>query len=138
MNGFIDKKFSLWMLAWPIFIELFLQFLLGAADTLMVSRISDDAVAVVGFSNQLFQALTTLFITVASGAGILIAQKIGSRNGEDARTIAIMAVKVSAIIGLALSVVLLLPARLLRCCSFRSSCSRLPKRIYRLLAAAWC
>jgi len=103
-----DKKFSLWMLAWPIFIELFLQFLLGAADTLMVSRISDDAVAVVGFSNQLFQALTTLFITVASGAGILIAQKIGSRNGEDARTIAIMAVKVSAIIGLALSVLLFL------------------------------
>lgn len=101
-----DKKFSLWMLAWPIFIELFLQFLLGAADTLMVSRISDDAVAVVGFSNQLFQALTTLFITVASGAGILIAQKIGSRNGEDARTIAIMAVNVSAVIGLVLSAVL--------------------------------
>ncbi|WP_141502192.1 MATE family efflux transporter [Paenibacillus luteus] len=103
-----NKKLSLWMLAWPIFIELFLQFLLGAADTLMVSRISDDAVAVVGFSNQLFQALTTLFITVASGAGILIAQKIGSRNGEDARTIAIMAVNVSAVIGLALSVLLIL------------------------------
>ncbi|OBZ11213.1 MATE family efflux transporter [Bacillus sp. FJAT-26390] len=103
-----DKKFSLWILAWPIFIELFLQFLLGAADTLMVSRISDDAVAVVGFSNQLFQALTTLFITVASGAGILIAQKIGSRNGEDARTIAIMAVNVSAVIGLVLSAILFL------------------------------
>lgn len=103
-----NKKISLWMLAWPIFIELFLQFLLGAADTLMVSRISDDAVAVVGFSNQLFQALTTLFITVASGAGILIAQKIGSKNGEDARTIAIMAVKVSAIIGLLLSGLLIL------------------------------
>ncbi|OMF32621.1 MATE family efflux transporter [Paenibacillus sp. FSL H8-0548] len=102
------KKLSLWMLAWPIFIELFLQFLLGAADTLMVSRISDDAVAVVGFSNQLFQALTTLFITVASGAGILIAQKIGSRNNEDARTIAIMAVNVSGIIGLGLSVLLFL------------------------------
>ncbi|WP_424768669.1 MATE family efflux transporter [Paenibacillus sp. sgz302251] len=101
-----DKKFSLWVLSWPIFIELFLQFLLGAADTLMVSRISDDAVAVVGFSNQLFQALTTLFITVASGAGILIAQKLGSRNSEDARTIAIMAVKVSAIIGIALSIIL--------------------------------
>ncbi|WP_169087721.1 MATE family efflux transporter [Paenibacillus sp. PL91] len=108
-----DKKFSLWTLAWPIFIELFLQFLLGAADTLMVSRISDDAVAVVGFSNQLFQALTTLFITVASGAGILIAQKIGSRNSEDARTIAIMAVNVSAVIGIGLSAVLfLLPGQI--------------------------
>ncbi|CAM4320197.1 hypothetical protein PAAL109150_20500 [Paenibacillus alkaliterrae] len=101
-----DKRFSLWVLAWPIFIELFLQFLLGAADTLMVSRISDDAVAVVGFSNQLFHALTTLFITVASGAGILIAQKLGSRKSEDARTIAIMAVNVSAVIGIALSIIL--------------------------------
>lgn len=101
-----DKKFTLWVLAWPIFIELFLQFLLGAADTLMVSRISDDAVAVVGFSNQLFQALTTLFITVASGAGILIAQKLGSRKTEDARTIAIMALNVSVAIGIVLSLVL--------------------------------
>lgn len=102
------NKFSLWMLAWPIFIELFLQFLLGAADTLQVSRISDDAVAVVGFSTQLFSALMTLFMTVASGAGILIAQRIGSRQSEDARTIAILSVKVSAIIGLVISVPLYL------------------------------
>ncbi|WP_374016995.1 MATE family efflux transporter [Paenibacillus thiaminolyticus] len=100
------NRYALGVLAWPIFIELFLQFLLGAADTLMVSRISDDAVAVVGFSNQLFQALTTLFMTVASGAGILIAQKLGSRREEEARSVAIMAVSASALIGLALSFVL--------------------------------
>lgn len=102
------KRLTLWALAWPIFIELFLQFLLGAADTLMVSRISDDAVAVVGFSNQLFSAVTTLFVTVASGAGILIAQKLGARKSEDARTIGIMSLTVSFGIGLALSVVLYL------------------------------
>ncbi|MDH6671499.1 putative MATE family efflux protein [Paenibacillus sp. LBL] len=105
----LDKntsKFTLWVLAWPIFIELFLQFLLGAVDTLMVSRISDDAVAVVGFSNQLFQAMTTLFMTVASGAGILIAQKIGSSKSGDARTIAIMALSVTTLIGIVCSVIL--------------------------------
>ncbi|CAM3459596.1 MATE family efflux transporter [Paenibacillus lupini] len=102
------NKFSLWMLAWPIFIELFLQFLLGAADTLQVSKISDNAVAVVGFSTQLFSALMTLFMTVASGAGILIAQRLGSRQNEDARTIAIMSVKVSAIIGVGISLLLYL------------------------------
>lgn len=105
----LDKnanKFTLWVLAWPIFIEQFLQFLLGAVDTLMVSRISDDAVAVVGFSNQLFQAMTTLFMTVASGAGILIAQKIGSHKRGDARTIGIMALSVTTIIGLVCSVIL--------------------------------
>ncbi|GBG10943.1 MATE family efflux transporter [Paenibacillus agaridevorans] len=102
------KKLTLWALAWPIFIELFLQFLLGAADTLMVSRISDDAVAVVGFSNQLFSAVMTLFVTVASGAGILIAQKLGARKGEDARKIGIMSLTVSGGLGLLLSVVLYL------------------------------
>ncbi|MFF2483185.1 MATE family efflux transporter [Paenibacillus sp. NPDC058071] len=101
-----EKSFTLWMLAWPIFLELLLQFLLGAADTLMVSRISDDAVAVVGFSNQLFMAITTLFVAVSSGAGILIAQRIGSRNNEEARTIAVISVKASVIIGLPLSILL--------------------------------
>ncbi|GKU77927.1 putative transporter YisQ [Paenibacillus sp. L3-i20] len=101
-----ERKLSLWMLTWPIFIELFLQFLLGAADTLMVSRISDDAVAVVGFSNQLFSALMTLFVTVASGAGILIAQRLGAGRGDQARKIGIMALSVSFWIGLAISVVL--------------------------------
>ncbi|WP_138494978.1 MATE family efflux transporter [Paenibacillus pinistramenti] len=102
-----SHKFSLWMLAWPIFIEQFLQFLLGAVDTLMVSHLSDDAVAVVGFSNQLFNALTTLFVTVASGAGILIAQKIGSAKEEEARTVGIIGLKATALIGLVLSVVLI-------------------------------
>ncbi len=100
------KKLTLWVLAWPIFIELFLQFLLGAADTLMVSRISDDAVAVVGFSNQLFSAVMTLFVTIASGAGILIAQKLGARKAEDARKIGIMSLTVSGGIGLVVSAVL--------------------------------
>jgi putative MATE family efflux protein len=104
----VDKKLKLWYLAWPIFIELFLQLLLGAVDTLMVSKISDDAVAVVGVSNQLFMALMTLFVVVAGGAGILIAQKLGARKQEEARIIAIMAVKYSAVIGIGISAVLYL------------------------------
>ncbi|MCA1292605.1 MATE family efflux transporter [Paenibacillus sp. alder61] len=106
-KGSEKSKFSLWLLAWPIFIEQFLQFLLGSVDTLMVSRISDNAVAVVGFSNQLFNALTTLFATVASGAGIVIAQKIGSRKEEDARTVGIIAFNATGAIGLGLSILLI-------------------------------
>ncbi|MGZ9584520.1 MATE family efflux transporter [Paenibacillus marinisediminis] len=102
-----ERNMSLWVLVWPIFIELFLQFLLGTVDTLMVSRISDDAVAVVGFSNQLFNALTTLFATISAGAGILVAQKLGARRQEDARTIGIMAFTVTAAIGLFISLTLI-------------------------------
>lgn len=104
----IDKKFTLWALAWPIFLEILLQTLLGSVDTVMVSRVSDDAVAVVGFANQLFNALNTLFITIASGAGILIAQRLGSKRTEEARSIAIMAVTISTSIGLVISAMLFL------------------------------
>ncbi|MBN2979994.1 MATE family efflux transporter [Cohnella algarum] len=102
----MNPKYSLWALSWPVFIELLLQTLLGTVDTIMVSRISDEAVAVVGFANQLFNALNTLFMTIATGAGILVAQRLGMKRGEDARTIAIMAVSACALVGMALSVVL--------------------------------
>jgi len=100
------REMTLWRLSWPIFIELLLQLLLGTADTLMVSRVSDDAVAVVGFSNQLFNAMTTLFMTVANGAGIVIAQKLGAGKREDARTVGVMAFKICLGIGLLLSAAL--------------------------------
>lgn len=102
------NKFTMWALSWPIFIELFLQFCIGTADTLMVSRISDDAVAVVGFANQLFNALMILFTTVAGGAGILIAQKLGSRKELQARKISTMAFTATTGIGILLSFVLML------------------------------
>lgn len=104
----VSGKIGLWMLAWPIFIEIFLQTLLGTVDTIMVSRISDDAVAVVGISNQLFGALITLFTTFAGGAGILIAQRLGSGRNEDARTIAIMGVSVSTLLGVVVSLLMFL------------------------------
>ncbi|WP_256759285.1 MATE family efflux transporter [Cohnella sp. WQ 127256] len=109
----VYNRYGLWTLTWPIFIEVFLQTLLGTVDTIMVSRISDDAVAVVGLAGQLFGAMTTLFMTIASGAGILIAQRIGAKRGEDARTIAIMGVTVSMVIGIGISILLFTQPRAL-------------------------
>jgi putative MATE family efflux protein len=105
-----QKKMSLWMLAWPIFIEMLLQFLLGTADTLMVSRISDDAVAVIGISTQLFNAINILFMAVASGAGVLVAQKLGAKKEEEARTVGLLGAKICIAVGLALSLFLSLGA----------------------------
>lgn len=102
------RSYSLWSLSWPIFIELFLATLLGTVDTLMVSKVSDDAVAVVGLSNQLFNGLNTLFMTITGGAGILVAQKLGSKKPEEARTIGILAAKVTGCIGLGISALLFL------------------------------
>ncbi len=93
-------------LAWPIMIELFLQFMIGTADTLMVSRISDDAVAVVGLSNQFFQAVIMLFALVSGGAGIVISRSLGAGREKDAKSVAAMCVVLIAGIGIAASAAL--------------------------------
>ncbi|PWW00979.1 putative MATE family efflux protein [Paenibacillus cellulosilyticus] len=103
-----ERSFSLWSLAWPIFIELMLMIMLGTVDTLMVSRISDDAVAVTGLSNQLFGSVSTVFSVLTGGAGIIIAQKLGARLNEEARTVAIITMKVTGLIGILLGIVLYL------------------------------
>ncbi|MBB6731139.1 MATE family efflux transporter [Cohnella zeiphila] len=101
---------SIGALAWPVMIEMFLQFAIGRSDTLMVSRISDDAVAVVGFSNQFFNAVMVLFMLVSSGAGILIAQRLGAGMVRDARVLGTMAIVLTGGIGLAVSLTVLLGA----------------------------
>jgi len=99
-----DSKMSLWTLSWPIMIEMFLQFAIGTADTLMVSRISNDAVAVVGFANQFFNAVMVVFMLVTSGAGILIAQRLGAGQHRDARMLGTMAIMITSILGVIVSV----------------------------------
>ncbi|MCR8635428.1 MATE family efflux transporter [Paenibacillus radicis (ex Xue et al. 2023)] len=101
-----ERGMSLWMLAWPVFLEMFLQFLLGTADTLMVSHISDDAVAVIGISSQLFAAVNILFMAVASGAGILVAQRLGAKKEAEGRLIGIIGAKLCLGLGALLSVLL--------------------------------
>ncbi|WP_144266418.1 MATE family efflux transporter [Paenibacillus curdlanolyticus] len=98
---------SIWALTWPIMIEMMLQFMLGTADTVMVSRISDDAVAVVGISNQFFNAVIMMFSLVCSGAGILIAQKLGANKRYEARQIGIMSVSITAMLGVVISLILI-------------------------------
>ncbi|BFT74822.1 MATE family efflux transporter [Paenibacillus sp. P36] len=100
------KKMTLFGLVWPIMIELFLQFMIGTADTLMVSRISDDAVAVVGISNQFFQAVIMLFVLISSGAGIVISQKLGAGKEEEARKVASMAFTLTLGLGVVVSLLL--------------------------------
>ncbi|MBW7473697.1 MATE family efflux transporter [Paenibacillus oenotherae] len=101
-----QKTPAIWALTWPIMIEMMLQFMLGTADTLMVSRISNDAVAVVGIANQFFNAVVILFSLVCGGAGILISQKLGSGKAGEARTIGVMSVSLTAVIGIGVSILL--------------------------------
>jgi putative MATE family efflux protein len=94
-----DKSLSLYTLAWPIAIELILQFLMGTVDSLMVSKLGDNAVSAVGVSNQVMRSLLTIFVLINGGVGIIIARKWGAGDPNTARRAAAMAIKVGVIGG---------------------------------------
>ncbi|PWK13367.1 putative MATE family efflux protein [Tumebacillus permanentifrigoris] len=107
-SGEMARKFSLFALTWPIFIEITLQMLMGNADTLMLSRYSDDAVAAVGVANQLLGIVIVLYGFVAMGSGIVVSQFLGANEHRKASEVAVVAIAVNLIFGLLLSAVLYL------------------------------
>ena len=74
----ISVKKQLYHLTMPIFIDIALVMLLGATDTVMLSRYSDNAVAAVGLDNQLISFVFLIFQFVSMGAAILCAQYFGA------------------------------------------------------------
>ncbi len=65
-------------LAGPIFIETLLVMMLGAVDTFMLSRHSDNSVAAVGLVNQLLNLIFIIFEVISLGTSILCSQYIGA------------------------------------------------------------
>lgn len=102
------RNISLFALTWPIFIEITLQMLMGNADTLMLSRYSDDAVAAVGVANQLLSIVIVLYGFVAMGSGIVVSQFLGAKEHHKASEVAVVAIAVNLIFGLLMSVILFL------------------------------
>ncbi len=80
MSGNINKKTSLFILTWPIFIELVLQMLVNNVDQLMISRVSENSVAAIGNVNQIMSVLLITFSVVTMATTILVAQYLGSNN----------------------------------------------------------
>ena len=74
----VSVKKNLYKLTMPIFIDIALVMLLGAVDTVMLSRYSDDAVAAVGLDNQLISFVFLVYQFVSMGAAILCAQYFGA------------------------------------------------------------
>ncbi|UQZ33406.1 hypothetical protein C2I18_07445 [Paenibacillus sp. PK3_47] len=97
------KALSLSVLTWPILIEMLLQFIMGTIDTLMVSRIGDNAVSAVGLSNQITQTVLTLFAAINAGATVLIARAWGANSRNQAQKTVTFSIRVNLIIGVVLS-----------------------------------
>ncbi|MGD7009123.1 MATE family efflux transporter [Metabacillus sp. 84] len=109
MSKNIEKKqLTLFVLTWPIFIEIFLHMLMGNADTFMLSQYSDESVAAAGVANQILNLVIVMFGFIATGSVILITQNIGAGREQTAKEVAIMSVIANLLIGVLISGVLFL------------------------------
>lgn len=98
-------QFSLFHLTWPIFLEVFLFMLMGLADTLMLSALSDNAVSGVGAANQYIHIAILILEVVGNGAAIVVSQYLGSKRYLEATKISALAVTMNVIVGLIMSMI---------------------------------
>ena len=84
----------------PVFIEIALVMLLGAVDTVMLSRYSDNSVAAVGLDNQLISLVFLVYQFFSMGAAILCAQYIGAGLRKRLVQVVGMALVVNMALGL--------------------------------------
>ena len=99
-------KHQLKVLTVPVFIEIALVMMLGAVDTIMLSRYSDNSVAAVGLDNQLMSLVFLVYQFFSMGAAIICAQYIGAGFRKRLVQVVGMALVVNLLIGLAMSALL--------------------------------
>ena len=99
-------KLGLFRLTWPLFLEFLLFMLMGTADTLMLSGVSDDAVAAVGVGHQYLFLCILVMEFISHGAGIVVAQYLGAQRQEEAARIAALAITLNLAMGLVISAAL--------------------------------
>ncbi len=103
-------KHQLKVLTIPVFIEMALVMLLGAVDTVMLSRYSDNSVAAVGLDNQLISLVFLVYQFFSMGAAILCAQYIGAGLRKRLVQVVGMALAVNLLLGLVVSALMFLYA----------------------------
>lgn len=99
----VKEKLSLFSLTWPIFFEMLLFTLMGIVDTLMLSKLADDAVAGVGTANQFIHVTILIMEVIGNGASIVVAQYLGSRRLAEVPKITAVAILMNLLFGLVLS-----------------------------------
>ena len=82
------KKYSvngkrIFMMSLPIFLELFLQLLVGNVDQIMLSGYSETSVAAIGNANTVINLVIVILTMAASGGMIALTHYIGA--GDEKR-----------------------------------------------------
>ena len=101
-----NLKKRLARLAAPIFIETLLIMMLGAVDTVMLSRHSDNSVAAVGVVNQIIMLTFLVFEVINLGTSVLCSQYIGARLHKQVVQVVGVSLILNLVFGLFVSAIL--------------------------------
>ncbi len=96
---------NIWQLSWPMFLIMFLNFLVGLADIYVAGLIDPDVQAAVGFVGQMYFLIIIIANAISIGTLALASRAEGSGDHEKAVDIAKQSLIFSVIIALGLSVI---------------------------------
>ena len=93
---------ALWMLLIPLIIEQMLNSLMGMVDTLMVSRVGEEAISAVSLVDSINNLVLQVFAAMAAGAAIICSQYLGRKDekgcNDAAKQIVLTVVVISSVI----------------------------------------
>ncbi len=106
MNWRFDRELlaQVWRLAWPTVVYSLLQTLVGLVDIYMVGRLGKDAIAAVGFSQQILMLIMIGALGVNAGTITLVAQFIGAGKRDQAGRVAGQALLSMFALGVAVAI----------------------------------
>lgn len=99
----VSLRKELVSLSLPIFIEMLLVQVMGAADTFMLSQYSDDAVAAVGVVNQLVMFAFLFFAIINTGTTVLCSQYLGAGRRDKMIQVTGLALLLNILLGTIIS-----------------------------------
>ena len=105
------KKPNLFVLTWPIFIELVLQMLMGNIDQIMISKYSQTGVAAVGNANQILNFLVLAFNVLCVASIILITQYKGAHQEDEVEKIYSLSIMTNLVVSGAISLIIFIFGR---------------------------
>lgn len=99
---------SILVLSLPAIAEMALNTLLGFTDTVMISRlIGKDALAGVGFANQIVYTLIFIFSSFNTGGTAIISRKYGEKNYDEMNKVAGEVISINLIMGIIITLLAL-------------------------------
>lgn len=95
----------------PIFVEMFLQLLVGNIDQMMISNISEGAVAAVGNANQIMNIVIIFLNVMCISTTILVSKYLGAGKNKKISEVCSISIFIIVVISFVISIVLLLFGR---------------------------